>query len=100
MDTNTVERAMRPVALGPKAWLFAGSDRGGERAAAMYSLIVTAKLNDIDRDCPESGGITGPSPDYDRPQGVRVRIRSRPISASSPRREIIHRPNAAFAMAA
>ena len=34
--------------LGRKAWLFAGSDRGGERAAAMYSLIVTAKLNDVD----------------------------------------------------
>jgi transposase len=33
---------------GRKAWLFAGSDRGGERAAAMYSLIVTAKLNDVD----------------------------------------------------
>ena len=36
------------MALGRKAWLFAGSDHGGERAAAMYSLIVTAKLNDID----------------------------------------------------
>jgi transposase len=36
------------MALGRKAWLFAGSDRGGERAAAMYSLIVTAKLNDVD----------------------------------------------------
>ena len=38
----------RTVALGRKAWLFAGSDRGGQRAAFMYSLIVTAKLNDID----------------------------------------------------
>jgi len=36
------------MALGRKAWLFAGSDRGGERAAAMYSLIATAKLNDVD----------------------------------------------------
>lgn len=36
------------MALGRKAWLFAGSDRGGERAAAMYSMIVTAKLNDVD----------------------------------------------------
>ena len=36
------------VALGRKAWLFAGSPRGGERAAFMYSLIVTARLNDID----------------------------------------------------
>jgi transposase len=36
------------LALGRKAWLFAGSDRGGERAALLYGLIVTAKLNDID----------------------------------------------------
>jgi transposase len=36
------------IALGRKAWLFAGSDRGGERAAVIYSLIVTAKLNDVD----------------------------------------------------
>jgi hypothetical protein len=38
----------RVIALGRKAWLFAGSDRGGQRAAFLYSLIVTAKLNDID----------------------------------------------------
>ena len=36
------------MAIGGEAWLFAGSDRGGERAAAMYSLIATAKLNDVD----------------------------------------------------
>ena len=36
------------MALGRKSWRFAGSDRGGDRAAAMYSLIITAKLNDID----------------------------------------------------
>ena len=36
------------MVLGRKAWLFAGSDRGGERAAAMYSLIATAKLNGVD----------------------------------------------------
>ena len=36
------------IALGRKAWLFAGSDRGGQRAAFLYSLIVTAKLNDVD----------------------------------------------------
>ena len=39
---------MRGVALGRKSWLFCGSDRGGERAAVMYSLIVTAKMNDVD----------------------------------------------------
>jgi len=38
----------REIALGRKSWLFAGSDRGGERAAAMYTLIQTARLNDVD----------------------------------------------------
>ena len=45
---NAAERALRGIALGRKSWLFAGSDRGGERAAAMYSLIVTCKLNGVD----------------------------------------------------
>jgi transposase len=48
MTNNAAERALRGIALGRKSWLFAGSDQGGERAAAMYSLIVTAKLNDVD----------------------------------------------------
>ena len=48
LTNNAAERALRPVALGRKAWLFAGSDRGGDRAALMYTLIVTAKMNDID----------------------------------------------------
>jgi transposase len=48
MSNNAAERGLRGIALGRKSWLFAGSDRGGMRAAAMYSLIVTAKLNDID----------------------------------------------------
>ena len=48
LSNNAAERALRSVALGRRAWLFAGSDRGGERAAAMYTLIATAKLNDID----------------------------------------------------
>lgn len=48
MDNNAAERALRVVALGRKNYLFAGSDRGGERAAAIYSLIGTAKLNGID----------------------------------------------------
>ena len=39
---------MRSVARGRKTWLFVGSDRGGERAAIMYTLINTARLNDID----------------------------------------------------
>jgi transposase len=45
IDNNTAERALRTVALGRKNWLFAGSDDGGDRAAAIYSLIGTAKLN-------------------------------------------------------
>jgi hypothetical protein len=48
VTNNAAERALRGVALGRKAWLFAGSDRGGERAAMMYALITTAKLNDVD----------------------------------------------------
>lgn len=45
---NAAERALRGIALGRKSWLFAGSDRGGQRAAVMYSLIVSAKMNDVD----------------------------------------------------
>jgi hypothetical protein len=48
MTNNAAERALRGIALGRKSWLFAGSDRGGQRAAVMYSLIVSAKMNDID----------------------------------------------------
>jgi transposase len=48
ISNNAAERALRGVALGRKAWLFAGSERGGERAALMYTLIQTAKLNDVD----------------------------------------------------
>lgn len=45
---NAAERALRGVALGRKSWLFASSEHGGDRAAFMYSLIVTAKMNDVD----------------------------------------------------
>jgi transposase len=48
IDNNTAERALRAVAIGRKNYLFAGSDAGGERAAAMYSLIGSAKLNGLD----------------------------------------------------
>jgi transposase len=48
IDNNAAERALRGVALGRKNYLFAGSDNGGERAASIYSLIVTAKLNEHD----------------------------------------------------
>jgi transposase len=48
LSNNAAERGLRGIALGRKSWLFAGSDRGGMRAAAMYSLIVSAKMNDVD----------------------------------------------------
>src|SRR5580658_1712206 len=48
IDNSAAERALRAVALGRKNFLFAGSDCGGERAAAMYSLIGSAKLNGLD----------------------------------------------------
>ncbi len=48
IDNNAVERALRVVALGRKNFLFAGSDAGGERAAAIYSLLGSAKLNGLD----------------------------------------------------
>jgi transposase len=48
LSNNAAERALRGIALGRKSWLFCGSDRGGDRAALMYSMIVTAKMNDVD----------------------------------------------------
>jgi hypothetical protein len=48
LSNNAAERGLRGIALGRKAWLFCGSDRGGQRTAAMYSLIVTAKMNGVD----------------------------------------------------
>ena len=48
LTNNAAERELRGIALGRKAWLFAGSDRGGERAAIMYTLIQTARLNGVD----------------------------------------------------
>jgi len=48
LSNNAAERALRGFALGRKSWLFAGSDSGADRAAAMVTLIATAKLNDVD----------------------------------------------------
>jgi transposase len=48
LSNNAAERVLRGIALGRKSWLFAGSDRGGKRAAVMLTLIHTAKLNDVD----------------------------------------------------
>lgn len=48
MSNNAAERAIRPLAIGRKNWMFAGSDSGGDRAAVMYTIIETAKLNGLD----------------------------------------------------
>jgi transposase len=48
LTNNAAERALRCIPLGRKAWLFCGSDRGGQRAAIIYTLIQTARLNDVD----------------------------------------------------
>ena len=47
IDNNRAENAIRGIAIGRKNWLFAGADCGGERAAAIYTLIETAKLNGV-----------------------------------------------------
>ena len=48
MDNNPLENAIRPIAIGKKNWLFAGPERAGKRAAAIQTLLGTAKLNDLD----------------------------------------------------
>ena len=48
IDNNPVENCIRPIALGKKNWLFAGSERAGQRAAVIQTLLGTAKLNDLD----------------------------------------------------
>ena len=48
LSNSAAERGLRGIALGRKSWLSCGSDRGGRRAAAMYSLVVTAKMNGVD----------------------------------------------------
>jgi hypothetical protein len=59
IDNSAAERALRGAAIGRRNYLFAGADSGGERAAAMYSLIGTAKLNGID---PEAMAAPCPHP--------------------------------------
>jgi len=48
LSNNAAERALRGVAVGRKNWTFAGSDAGGHRAAAVYTLVETCKMNDVD----------------------------------------------------
>ncbi len=71
LSNNAAERALRGIALGRKSWLFAGSGEGGRRATAMYSIIVTAKMNDVDPQslaCPfRAGGPRHVNPDRAKP---------------------------------
>jgi transposase len=48
IDNNPIENAIRPIAIGRKNWLFAGSEAAGQRAAAIQSLLETARMNDIE----------------------------------------------------
>jgi transposase len=48
LTNNAAERALRRIACGRKSWMFCGSDRGGQRAALMYSLIATCRMNNVD----------------------------------------------------
>lgn len=48
MSNNAAERALRGIAVGRRNWTFAGSDAGGRRAAALYTLIETCKMNGVD----------------------------------------------------
>lgn len=52
LSNNAAERALRGIAVGRRNWTFCGSDAGGDRAVAIYTLIETAKLNNVD---PQAG---------------------------------------------
>lgn len=58
IDNNPVENSIRGIALGKRNWLFAGSEAGGRRAAQFYTLIETAKLNDINPGAYLKHGLT------------------------------------------
>lgn len=68
-DNNIAENSIRCIALGRKPWLFAGSDCSGQRAAAMHSLIVTAKKNNVD---PRAWLADHPRPQYRPATGVEL----------------------------
>ena len=63
LDNNTAERSMRGIAIGPKNYMFVGSERGGKSAAVIYTLIETAKLNGVN----PQACVRHPQP-YRRPQ--------------------------------
>jgi transposase len=75
LSNNAAERALRCVPLGRKAWLFCGSDRGGDRAAVLYTLIQTARLNDVD---PQAWLADVLARIADHPASLSNRIQTRP----------------------
>ena len=105
MSNNAAERELRAVAVGRKNWTFAGSDEGGRRAAAIYTLIATAKLNDVD---PQAwlADVLARLPDHpakrihellpwnwkrERPQSRCVAAISRSAAAANPTPRGLHR---------
>ncbi len=78
-ELRSLKRALRGFALGRKSWLFAGSERGADRAAVMATLIMTAKLKDVD---PQAWLADGPSPKngYAKPQQSATNPRSSPYN--------------------
>ena len=69
LTNNAAERTLRGIALGRKSWLFAGSDRGGQRTAVMYSLIVSAKINDVNPQAWLAHVLANIRPASDHPAG-------------------------------
>src|SRR3982074_1307963 len=95
ISNNAAERALRGIALGRKAWLFAGSDRGGERAAIMFTLIQTAKLNDVD---PQAwlADVLAPTPDHKITDSRLLRAGERGARPHRSRRLIMAAPGHVF----
>jgi Transposase IS66 family len=87
IDNNAAERALRAVALGRKNYLFAGSDTGGERAAAIYSLIGSAKLNGLD---PEAY-LREVRPSHHSHRGVTALEHRRKPNRHKPNRNLDHK---------
>ncbi len=82
LSNNAAERALRGIALGRKAWCFAGSDRGGQRTATMYGVIVTTKMNDLDPK-PGSPNCSSASHITPRKSSTNCRRKWTPLNASA-----------------
>jgi transposase len=81
LSNNAAERALRGIAIGRHNWTFAGSDRGGERAAAIYTLIETCKLCDVD---PRALARESPQPAAELPRQPHRRSSALELAESTP----------------